>query len=281
MKKSSLILGVIFAFSALMLHSPRTCAQIADSACDTEYFKSLEARAWLEAQREITQNQNLIYKPDSVLAYTCFDQFANVMANMQSWQGFSETSRWGSVISPLATAMDEALNGLVAPSLISYLSSNFSNAYLGGRGDPSYTPSNISGGAYNCTEMNKIWETAKCYNFQTLPQDGFFTFEEHSLDDKRLLPNACTNPTIWVDKIQQAGLNPLSAPGGWPFDKVQVYYDKLDPAECGNPDNAIPIPTGVKVTSKNTSMPDNYDEKICIMPGCYFDPNAGQCTPSG
>lgn len=278
MRKSSFVFGVICALSAFLINAPDTCAQIADSACDAEYFKSLESRAWLEAQREITQNQNLIFKPDSVLAYTCFDQFANVLANMQSWQGFSETSRWGAVISPLTTAMDEALNGLVAPSLISYLQSNFSNAYLGGRGDPSYTPSNISGGAYNCTEMNKVWQTAKCYNFQTLPQDGFFTFEEHALEDKRLLPSACTNPTVWNTQIQQAGLKPDSAPGGWPFDKVQVYFDQLDPAQCAS---SVPIPTGVTVTSRNLGLPETYAEKVCIIPGCFFNPDGGQCEPSG
>src|SRR5437016_4882806 len=41
--------------------------------CDPEYMDALEARAYLEAQREVAQNQNYILKPDSVLEYTCFD----------------------------------------------------------------------------------------------------------------------------------------------------------------------------------------------------------------
>lgn len=270
-------------------------AQIAETPCDVEYMKSLKSRAWLEAQREITQNQNLIYKPDSVLAYTCFDKFANVLANMQSWQGFSETSRWGSVITPLTTAMDDALNGLVAPSLIAYLSANFNNAYLSGRepvlsgtataaaaggGPPSYTAANISGGSYSCNEMNKIWQLAKCSNFQDarFPQDGFFTFQEHSTQDKRLLPQACTNPTeVWTQQMQQAGMTPTTAPP-WPFDKVEVYYDNMKPERCTE---STPLPTGVKVTSNNDALPAEYDEKICIIPGCYFDPNGGTCTATG
>jgi hypothetical protein len=46
----------------------------AASSCDPAYYDTLQSRAWLEAQREITQNQNLIFKPDSVLQYTCFDK---------------------------------------------------------------------------------------------------------------------------------------------------------------------------------------------------------------
>ncbi|MCD8497859.1 MAG: hypothetical protein LRZ85_07135 [Alphaproteobacteria bacterium] len=258
--------------------------------CDAEYFKSLESRAWLEAQREITQNQNLIYKPDSVLAYTCFDQFANVTANMQTWNGFSETNRWS--IGDRSRAVDTALNNLVAPSLVSYLTSNFNNNFLGGRGPaPNYTPSNISGGAYNCTHMNMVWQAAKCYNFQTLPQDGFFTFEEHAQEDgdTRKLPTACVNPTVWDSQIIMAG---LKVPGSttsanaipkWPFDKVEVYYDKLDPQKCTD---STPLPTGVTVKSKATDSgggalnPTEYPEHICIIPGCYYDPS-GSCKPSG
>jgi hypothetical protein len=277
--RAGALIAIGLALSAIAQAAEPAAPAIAETPCDAEYFKSLESRAWLEAQREITQNQNLIYKPDSVLAYTCFDKFANVTANMQSWEGFSETSRWGNVIAPLTTAMDNALNGLVAPSLISYLTANFSNAYLGGRGPASYKASTIGGGAYNCSEMNKIWQSAKCYNFQTLPQDGFFTFEEHSKEDKRLLPTACVMTpefqTVWTDQIKQAGLNPEAAPT-WPFDKVEVYYDKLKPEQC---ENSTPLPTGVTVTSNNEGLPASWPEKICIIPGCYFDPNGGK--PNG
>ena len=55
-------------FFAALLCSSISYAQ--NSPCDPDYYESLEARAWLEAQREITQNQNLIYKPDSALEYT-------------------------------------------------------------------------------------------------------------------------------------------------------------------------------------------------------------------
>lgn len=301
MAKTGIKIYMLAALAAVLPVSQALVAQaatpaapaIADSPCDVDYYKSLESRAWLEAQREITQNQNLIYKPDSVLEYTCFDQFAGVTANMQSWQGFSETSRWGAVITPLTTEVDNAMNGLVGPSLFSYLNINFNNAdpnatpprpdrYMAGRGEAARTLSpTITAGAYNCAEMNKVWETAKCSNFQSLEQDGFFTFEQHSQGDKRLLPRACTNPNAqWQLHIQASGLKPDTAPA-WPFDKVEVYYDKLKPENCSA---SSPLATGVTVktsTPESSGLPPTWAEKICIIPGCYFDPAAGQCTATG
>lgn len=41
--------------------------------CEEDVWDIIKARADMEANREITQNQNLISKPDSVLMLTCFD----------------------------------------------------------------------------------------------------------------------------------------------------------------------------------------------------------------
>ena len=60
----ALIIGVF-------IPSPHA-AEIAPQSCDSNYWRQLSSRAWLEAEREIMQNQNLIFKPDSVLQYTCF-----------------------------------------------------------------------------------------------------------------------------------------------------------------------------------------------------------------
>ncbi len=48
--------------------------------CDPDFWDVLKDRAWEEGQREINQNQNLIARPDSVLAMTCFDSFLNHLA---------------------------------------------------------------------------------------------------------------------------------------------------------------------------------------------------------
>ena len=47
------------------------------ATCSPVIWDNFKNRAWEEGQREITQNQNLIARPDSVLSMTCFDQFAN------------------------------------------------------------------------------------------------------------------------------------------------------------------------------------------------------------
>lgn len=270
------LFSFVAMLGAFLFHAPGLKAQnIADTPCDPEYFESLEARAWLEAQREITQNQNLITKPDSVLAYSCFNQFGKVLAQ-QAQNMFSETQRWsGTGIG--TDSMDNALNALVQPSLNAYLTGNFypdgNHTYLGGRGPSPYTESDMAGGTYNCSQMNEIWKIAKCYDFQTESHDGFFTFEEHASEDKRQLPSSCSNPN-WNDPIQTAGLNPASAPN-WPFDKVEPYYDRFDPASCGS---YPPIPTGVTVTTNVQALPADYEEKACIIPGCIYDPNANSCT---
>ncbi len=43
--------------------------------CDPDFWDVLADRAWEEGQREITQNNNLIARPDSVLSISCFDSF--------------------------------------------------------------------------------------------------------------------------------------------------------------------------------------------------------------
>jgi hypothetical protein len=101
-----------------------------DTPCDPEYFKSLKSRAWLEAQREITQNQNLIFKPDSVFEYTCFDLHLNELAD-HAKDMFSETERWGTIPKVIKDAdgepisMDNALEGLVGKGLRTYIRQNF------------------------------------------------------------------------------------------------------------------------------------------------------------
>ena len=67
----SLCIGIIFSFANI-----KSYAQ--NSHCDPQIMDLLETRAWLTAQREIVSNQNLIYKPDSTLEYSCFDWLADM-----------------------------------------------------------------------------------------------------------------------------------------------------------------------------------------------------------
>ncbi len=51
------------------------------NTCNPDFMEVLKNRAWEEAQREITQNNNLIARPDSVLSMTCFDSWLDDLAD--------------------------------------------------------------------------------------------------------------------------------------------------------------------------------------------------------
>lgn len=207
----------------------QTTVTPAASPCDPNYFESLKSRAWMEAQREITQNQNLIFKPDSVFEYTCFDKFADELAD-HAKDMFSETQRWGPIPGITIDSMDTALNNLIGTALIKYIDQNFDKNsskppeqydLLGGRLSPrppndslpddkrfDYTPKpiqghtfdsggNYKGVEYDCNMMNRVWMEAKCMDFiDSTENDGFYTFQEYrdttkADKDKRFLPSVC------------------------------------------------------------------------------------------
>jgi hypothetical protein len=281
-----LVAGIGLFAGLLVGGADNACAQpIAASPCDTGYYDSLEARAWLEAQREITQNQNLIFKADSVLEYTCFDRFANVLA-MQAINMFSETVRWGTILGP--TSMDTALDNLVGEAMRDYLTANFDHTFLGGRMRPplaviDYIPAPvIIGGAYNCDMMDRVWTYAKCMDFADTPaEDGFFTFASYSTDpDKRFLPDRCANlGSAWTTNITNAGLSTTTGPPTWTPDNPRTYLNWMDPANCGNAAYP-PIDTGITV-SRPRATPANYVERVCIIPGCHYVPPTGGGTAAG
>lgn len=298
-KKATMLFGVILLF----FNTSSTQAQLvpAASPCDPKYMDSLESRAWLEAQREITQNQNLIFKPDSVLEYTCFDLFLGELAE-HAKDMFSENTRWGTILP--VNSMDGALEALVGRAFRTYLTDNFELTLnddgetveydlLGGRASPRVelseddpnldydedTPwlSPVLGDdlteedtAYNCNMMNRVWMAAKCMNFIDVPgEDGFFTFEQYqSAPDKRFLPQRCEAiPTQWETNIRLAWVDQYTT---WIEDNMQTYLERLDPDNCST---SIPQPTGLML--QNSQYPNGYPEFVCIPPGCHYTPNAG------
>lgn len=206
--------SVLFAAGVVFFaYSQQGCASgIAQQTCDTEVWKTMEDRAHLEAEREIMQNQNLIFKPDSILSYTCFDNMAahaslfvgQLFTHTKYWNG-KEIIEWGAPY-----GMDNAMQKVVIDSLKPYIEGSFKYAMLGGRGNQlsssgngaqaagstgSYsqavasssglgerTPRDIGskGRTYECDIMNKVWKAAKCMNFihnsQFATTDGFYPF---------------------------------------------------------------------------------------------------------
>lgn len=179
-------------------------AQIAPQTCDSDVWSTMENRARLETEREIMQNQNLIFKPDSILDYVCFDKFA-AHASVHVGSLFTHTSYWGG--QPIIKygqsgnpywSMDKALEEVVLKSLNTYLGTtavtgslvaNFSHALLGGRGRwlglPKYQNLQTMpnpGQDYTCDVMAKVWMAAKCLNFMHVSPfdttDGFYPFAD-------------------------------------------------------------------------------------------------------
>lgn len=238
---------------------------IAPSPCDPNYYDSMEARAWLEAQREISQNQNLIFKPDSVLEYTCFDQFLSILVT-NAPNMFSQSSRWGVPPGNIGTS----INNVVGSAYSSYVSGNFAHGYLGGRlgelAPGGTTP------PYTCDIMNQVWESAKCMNFFDQPeQDGFFTFAEYAAnpDIRRLPAPACEGPGAgpggWQAQINKAVVNATTP---WLEDDVNTFFDQLNQPSCSS---SLKLKTGITV--RRASSPTAFAEFICLAPGCYFVPN--------
>ncbi len=280
-KVPGLTLAALFAF-LLLLPSVKAASLIPDSPCDALYYETLSARAWLEAQREITQNQNLILKPDSVFEYTCFDRLAYELADHAD-EMLSESGAYGSPFNP--NTMDVALQNLVLNSLWSYHDANF-GYYIGLLGGHTaataikHTPAATIGASspYSCDIMRRVWQAAKCINFVSDPNtDGFYRFEEYQNDvDKRILPDACSPLGLqpqWIANIA-TGLTT----GPWTNDPVQSYLLETAPQDCSL--SAVPaqcrcsgeaIPTGVAVIRSGATAV-TYDEHICIQPGCRYHP---------
>jgi hypothetical protein len=273
------------------------------SPCDPQYMDALEGRAYLEAQREIMQNQNLIVKPDSVLEYSCFDSILRTIARANGDRSnFSESNRWGEVPNHGTQSLDNAIQAVVGASLTSYITANFNHNYLGGRAAINYTPTSVVPGSatYSCSEMARVWQAAKCMNFFDRTDDQFFDFPYYTnnANDPRKLPQACNSTAInntWMNRAFNSAPNrytlspenPLDA-ANFTVDNVTTYLSRINPvgvAPAANCDNN-PIPTGV-VVYRQGFAPEYYYEKVCTNPGCYYVPsgagtqaapsNAGQC----
>ena len=240
--------------------------------CDPEYMDALEARAWLEAQREIAQNQNLIVKPDSVLEYTCFDRFLLEIAD-DAVNQFSETTRWGTIPGLESTTQDAALGRLILTGLTSYITENFPHTFLGGRStlDHVMTTNPQAGGnyTYTCDRMRVVWEAAKCMNFfnratangaVTENHDGFYDFRWYNTNDPRQLPTgnqfaACSPPGV----TPPSGIPPVPPAGVYTFEQMEAISfntrQNMYVLTPENPNNATAYNRDNLVTFLNFILP--------------------------
>jgi hypothetical protein len=215
----------------------------APQTCDPDYWQSMSAKAWMEAEREIIQNKNLIYKPDSVMEYVCFDSF---MMHSAKYVGdiFTHTKYFdGQEIIPRGKkdiSLEYTLTSAVTDSLKTYLTNNFSHTFFGDRAKhmvtstSDYAPGDASAmGKYACGIMRNVWATAKCENFidnsEFDDNDGFYPFETlkpgpggkkeikgyKEITDPRQFPTQCPSPSNpkwkWDVSIPEAKNTPGTA----------------------------------------------------------------------
>lgn len=310
------LLAVAAALPALtvLVKSPTTaCAQTAPTACDPEYMDALEAKAYMEAQREITQNQNLILKPDSVLDYTCFLGMVNHLAAIPPIQFpgpglFSEAGCCGGPgLGP--TSLNQALSISVEQIVRNYIGAggpgNFSHKYLAERIPSEKGPAERldpyaglpEGYIYACSEMQVVWNLAKCMNFfDNIEHDAFYDFNWYLQLDPRVgdepsgpwsAGNMCPIGPFFAsappeafneiqDRYMLPGENPWP-PAGGPYleDPVALFFDMTLPAGLAGGCFG-PLPTGITVRRVNIAA---YPDGICPNAGCHLTQDGGGCVP--
>lgn len=227
-----------------------------DPLCDTTLFNQMVERARLQSQRETVTVENLIYKPDSVMEYTCAERFFDFYP--------SGLTNPDSQIGPGDVAPDKII-------IQNFLFQNFGHTYLGGRAAAG-TPMAPPGATYVCDAMAAVWAMAVCQQFApTEPEDGFYDLIAFTTAPEiRRLPSLCSAAfTLSIGAVPVMG-GPVFTSAATP------------PTDCGQP-----VATGLVVTvprspASEPARPNIYNEKICPNPTCTYRPtalNAGVCAP--
>ncbi len=163
--------------------------------CDPQFMDAIEARGYIEAQRQIEQNNNYIFQQDSVLEYTCFDKLEANLSDDGIWRlnaPFTDQNSQTPFVNPNGggeykqtnNTLWGSLSAVVWSALNTYIINNYGNKtkpwnYLAGRdGTPSWAYTAMPGqAAYNCADMENVWRAAHCMDFSDQPpHDDFYDF---------------------------------------------------------------------------------------------------------
>ncbi len=231
-----------------------------EEACDPAIWESINARAHLQANYENVVNQSFVFKPDSILEYSCFGMWVSEVGDT-SGQIFSENPAWD--VNPPISLPDHLTEAVIDP-LAGWLDANFDHAYLGGRDGTGVTNS-------GCSLMHDVWQVAKCRNFMEDGIDGFFSFEELAdIGEIRLLPEACDTPPDWSTLIDVA----YADTPWWPD-----YADPTIGSYMGIADRLATDTCAGPVSKSHVIVRDypegEYPDAICTNPGCIY--NGSNC----
>jgi hypothetical protein len=251
-------LCVVFVFALVLAVLPvgvRGARAAMDPLCDTGLFDQMVERARLQGQRRTAVEQNLIYKPDSILEYTCFDRFIDAMPDNASY--YLEAA---------------PLNDLIKTPVQNYISSNFGHDYLGGRATG--LTIGAAGTGYTCDAMAVIWDAARCMNFSPEdPEDNYYDLSSFmTAPEIRRFPNTCT-------------VAPSINFGNVPATASTITFTTATNPSTPATDCGLPIPTGNVINisvGPSESRPATFNEKICPNPTCTYMPtglNTGNCVP--
>lgn len=200
-----------------------------NTACDGNFMNQIYSKAYMEASRETIMAEQIIHKPDSVLEYTCFDQYiamaahnAGTFTESTNWQNLDvalwtgddnsasaeippNDSSGGSTyrinVSFPNTQVDNALRTLLLSSLANYINNNFNHTFMGESItlDNNLNTSSIGGNSYNCSHMSSVWNVARCIDFGE--DDRFRSFEHLVSFDPRSIPQECSPGNTSSDTV--------------------------------------------------------------------------------
>jgi len=212
------------------------------SACDGNFMNQIYSHAIMGASREVIMSEQIIHKPDSVLEYTCFDQWVSVTAH-HAGPIFSESTFWedhevctstgdstasagrppscassgDNTVSPYDitidvvfpdTHLDDALRTLLYDNIQTYVDNNFEHTFMGEATtiDNDIDTSGSTGSALGSGSYN-------CSHMSTVwniakcvdfgEDDRFRTFEDLVNTDPRSIPVECSPGFTASDVIEQ------------------------------------------------------------------------------
>lgn len=144
-----------------------------------------------------------------------------------------------------------------------WLGSNFSGNYAGA--------THGSGGT--CINMGAIWDFFQCRDFT---ETDFRTFQELAGADPRTGPN-CNEPgrnAAWTAAIAASETTAATPAAGGGMDATVAYLQPIswDNSAGNRCADFEPIPTGVMADNDDEGPNVPYEDKVCPMPSCYFDP---------
>lgn len=233
------------------LNGPKTglAAPYTRGMCDGNLMNQMVARSFLHAERDVLLADAMIRKPDSVLEYSCFDQFLAYTGKYAPT--FSETTEWESRTVDRDTDAEpdsntvsfgftvpeghltELLELFLLPPLQEYVDGQFSHTFSGGATTLDHTLefSALGDPNYDCALMQTLWNITKCVDFGE--EDQFWSFQDLVNIDPRILPNEPNPP--------YASCSPGYEPTGpIPAETADAFGIKqLDPCP---PDNATSPP---------------------------------------